>query len=202
MDLFRPHDLLGDKPRRPYSLASAEILRSLGVTVHHGAELSPKRESAEIRCYDYVHSAPLADVPSLLWTGYHEDEGAELLSETTVATFRLAMERQRAQIAAAEFRIRPTESQKQALEKMPADMKLPDAMTARWRRLARDTGWPRDMILWELPLHEALALLHASHIADGAITVAPDSGEDTPEDLRPEWMGEMNAECTNPEGCE
>jgi hypothetical protein len=39
--------------------------------------------------------------------------------------------------------------------------------------LARETGWPEQYILWQLPLHRALAYQHAALCAHGVWTVTP-----------------------------
>lgn len=39
--------------------------------------------------------------------------------------------------------------------------------------LARETAWPEKYILWELPLHRALAYQHAALRAHGVWTVKP-----------------------------
>jgi hypothetical protein len=39
--------------------------------------------------------------------------------------------------------------------------------------LARETGWPEHYILWELPLHRALAYQHAALRSHGVWTVTP-----------------------------
>lgn len=39
--------------------------------------------------------------------------------------------------------------------------------------LARETGWTEHFILWELPLHRALAYQHAALRAHGVWTVSP-----------------------------
>jgi hypothetical protein len=39
--------------------------------------------------------------------------------------------------------------------------------------LARETGWPEHYILWQLPLHRALAYQHAALRSHGVWTVTP-----------------------------
>jgi hypothetical protein len=39
--------------------------------------------------------------------------------------------------------------------------------------LARETGWPESYILWQLPLHRALAYQHAALRSHGVWTVTP-----------------------------
>lgn len=39
--------------------------------------------------------------------------------------------------------------------------------------LARETGWTEHFILWELPLHRALAYQHAALRAHGVWTIQP-----------------------------
>lgn len=44
--------------------------------------------------------------------------------------------------------------------------------------LARETGWSESYILWELPLHRALAYQHAALRSHGVWTVTPSAPAD------------------------
>jgi hypothetical protein len=196
------HALLGEASRRPLSLGSAEVLRTLGVTVHlPGVVLGLEEESRQIRMYDAVHLLSVADLKRLVALGkLTESVPDELLSETTVATFRHMVELQNALLEECDFKVRARESEKKHREEPPGDMVYPSLLGARVARMAKETGWSRDFILWEMHLGEALQLLHTSHLGEGRWTVA--IGQAGPmaeeEDLTPEWMvGVGNKELAN-----
>lgn len=191
MIFFRdPHLLLGDAPRRAYSLGSEAVLASLDCGVmqaEHGLAL--EEEVLQIALYDFIHTAPLREVRFLTNVGDWRQGFADVrLSATTVASFRVMAAEVRALLRAVDFRVRAREEDRRAAEREPADAKRPFLLAVQLRRLARCTGWARDFILWHLPLWEARALLHAAAWDEGRLTVMPGDGEPTPEDLRPEWM--------------
>lgn len=45
--------------------------------------------------------------------------------------------------------------------------------------LARETGWPENYILWQLPLHRAMAYQHAALRSHGVWTVTPSAPPET-----------------------
>jgi hypothetical protein len=186
-----PHSLLGDAPRRPLSLGSAEVLRTLGVTVHlPGADLSVEEESRQILMYDAVHVLPAADLLRHVTLGtLRHSVSDELLGEDTVATFRHMVELQNTLLKACDFKVRLRDSEKKHREEPPGDMVYPSLLASRVARLSAQ-GWSRDFILWELPLSQALQLLHTSYLAEGRWTVLVGDGEviDDGEDLAPDWM--------------
>jgi hypothetical protein len=186
-----PHSLLGDAPRRPLSLGSAEVLRTLGVTVHlPGADLSVEEESRQILMYDAVHVLPAADLLRHVTLGtLRHSVSDELLAEDTVATFRHMAELQNTLLKACDFKVRLRDSEKKHREEPPGDMVYPSLLASRVARLSAQ-GWSRDFILWELPLSQALQLLHTSYLVEGRWTVLVGDGEviDDGEDLAPDWM--------------
>lgn len=190
-----PHALLGEAARRPLSLASADALRLMGITVHlPGHGLAAEEEMAQMAAYDYLHRAKIeqaCEMVSLLgWRALSEN--AEF-PEHEIAQFRVAMERQAALLQACDYKIRLTPDEQKIVDKQPGDLIHPSLLALRLRRIAKDTGWSREFILWHLPLAEALQLLHASQLADGRTTVAPaQEAMSTPEDLTPEWMGAVS----------
>ncbi len=191
------HALLGDAVRRPLSLGSAEVLRSVGVTVHlPGVVLEPMEESRQIKMYDAVHVLPLAEMLKLVMFGtLRESVDEKLLEEETVAVFRRMVEMQNELLRECDFKVRARDSEKKHAEEPPGDMVYPSLLGARVARLAGQTGWGRDFILWEMHLAQALQLLHANHLGEGRWTVAVGQAGvmEEAEDLRPAWMvGESN----------
>jgi hypothetical protein len=186
-----PHVLLGDASRRPRSLMTDAALQLLGLTVHlPDHTLSLDEERIQIACYDYLHSQPIADVKWMVTRMNWRDLMSEIsVSDETIALFRCMRDEYHAMIQASSYRIRLKQEEKEANDKAPADLAYPSLLAIRLRRIAEETGWTQEYIGWHLPLPEALQHLWASQLAAGRWTIAPqDPDEETPDDIRPEWM--------------
>lgn len=177
---FAPdREVLGNECR-PLSLGSELAIRMMGLRLLDDDEpavdeverlAALRMEAAEIGVYVWLHSEPVADVEAALWDGSWRVildgmvSDAEAVSPAVIAEFRAVRARLLACVRAARYRVIPRPKSKD--DKTPDAVRGPGLFAWRVALLAKWTGWDRQVIKWELPLTEALQLLHAAEWGEG-----------------------------------
>ena len=169
---------------RPLSLGSELAIRVMGLGLLEPVEATAdpvevaaalKLEEAEIGVYVWLHSAPVPEVEAALWDGSWRLilEGLvaqeEPVEPKVIAQFRSIRERLLACVRASRYRVLPRPKPKE--DKTPDAVRGPGIFAWRLALLAKWTGWDRQTLKWELPLSEALQLLHAAEWGEGNWTV-------------------------------
>lgn len=179
---FEPDTFLLGREVRPVSLASDLAMRLIGLRLFDDEPLDDRAEAAEIGVFLWLHSAPIREVSEALWTGGWREildgfrNDPEPASPEVLAEFRSARARLAACRKASRYSVRP-KPRKDFDDDEPEDLVPPSGMGWRVRTIARETGWPRETILWRVPLVQVDQICHAADYEAGKWTV-PWSGDD------------------------
>lgn len=175
---FEPsHPVVDDDtaPMRPVSLASMLALELLGVTLLQDPPpaLDLTEEMRQLRVFHWLHTAPIEEVKTAIWTGAARVAfRAEEPSDAVIAWFRAHLQRLRALLAECQIELMQRPSERRFAEKPPPELYRPTLMSAQLLRIAEKTGMAPDAIAW-MPAAQALQLYHAARWLEGSWTIRP-----------------------------
>lgn len=172
---------------RPLSLGSMLALEVMGLTVLDPQHtLTSEQEMEQIALYKWLHLDDLDRVKRLVFSGAWRsvaggtDPGTPGLnesgySEALIAAFRAFRDHTLATIAAASITIAPKPDRSKGTDRPPSSVVSPSLFTWRVEFLADKTRLEREYIRWQLPMAQALQIIHHHLWFDGSWTVRPSS---------------------------
>lgn len=162
---------------RPLSLGSMLALKVMGLTVFDVAhQLTSEQEQHEIALYKWLHLDDLDRVKRLVFSGMWKElsPGFGPPSLEIIAAFRAFRDQTLATLAAASVIVAPKPSRVRSTgERPPSTVVAPSLLTWRVEFLAAKTNLDREFIRWQLPVSQALQMIHHHLWYDGSWTVRP-----------------------------
>lgn len=176
---------------RPLSLASYRATEIMGLTLlHENHQLDAQAETREIAAYLWLHSAPLGEISSALWSGAWRGI-METFTEpmpSIVEAFREWRTRLLMCLQAADVVVRARP--RPAKDDTPRDVISPGNLAFTVAMVCHFTGFPRQQVKWHIFLPEAMQYYHTALRWNGAWTVAPGREVKVEDfaDMTPDWM--------------
>lgn len=195
MSWFPPDTEILGIPTRSLSLASHQWVRQMGLRIlDPGADLSPSEEIAQLNAYVWAHSVDPATVSALAWTGdwrealdYEEESEAATLA--ALGEWRAIRQIIVELLEATEIRVIPRP--RKGTDDTPSDVVGLLKFSHQVTTCMRETGLPRQEVLWHLPKWEANQIYHGALRRDGAWT-APDLRRSAPDDFQDFALGGLD----------
>ena len=172
----------GDKTKvgslrlRPFSLGTLNVCRQLGLTLFLDgeADLDDAEKQRQIVAFAWAQSAPLPEVLGALREGTADGQDRRVRVPHGRGRSARADPGDPAHLGTGRCRRRGGDAEVWRLRRGRAPKLLEPGWTASIVfTLARETGWPEEFLVWQLPLPRALQYYHCALRASLAWTVPP-----------------------------